>query len=438
MLKNYLKAGFGGASSQLIHLIGIPVISRLYSPDVYATWAIIIATSSIFGSIACFRYELAVVIPKSETKASYIFWLCILSSFGVGIFAILLMSTNLFLSSNPESYVNNFVTLKVLISTLIISMGVTYALQYWNVRQRAFMLNSLGLIALSFVTLSTQILYAITIEASFDGLVLGSLVGQLSIILLYLLGLFYIKSPELIKFNYNDFVKIAKEHHRFLIYSTPYTLFGVLRARGVVLILEMFLYKRFVGLFAFAYRIMNFPVSLVSGAIRPVLFKESAQKGVESIEQRVNQLLILLSFCGIPFVVGYFYYAEEIFLVLFGEKWAGSGEIGKFIILPAFTFVMCNWMDRIMDVLKQQRLTLILEVTFASTSIFSLWIGFVLSQNLYVALGMQCAILVLYNICYLTFVYKIAGYQQRFLGKLFIANVFFAILIIFCIESIIK
>ncbi len=46
MLKNFLKAG-GGAGTQAINFIGLPVIARLYAPEEYATWAIVFASAAI-------------------------------------------------------------------------------------------------------------------------------------------------------------------------------------------------------------------------------------------------------------------------------------------------------------------------------------------------------------------------------------------------------
>ena len=78
MLRNFLKAGIGGAGSQAINFLALPVISRLYAPKDYAVWAIIMASSSILGSIACLRYELAIVIPYDDEEASSLFWLCVI------------------------------------------------------------------------------------------------------------------------------------------------------------------------------------------------------------------------------------------------------------------------------------------------------------------------------------------------------------------------
>ena len=412
MLKNFLKAGFGGAGAQAINFLALPVISRLYAPEAYAIWAIVMATAAILGSIACFRYELAIVIPREEEEASAIFWGCIFSSLLLGMVVLLGAHTPWAQRVIAEYDVGPVWFYTVFTPLMISTMGISFALQYWNVRQRAFTINSVSQVALAAMTLLVQFIYARAATATTTGLLAGSLAGQLSLIVVCLAGYRNIAQPGI---NYQILKKIpniVRKHHRFLFYSTPYTMFGLLRSRASLLVLDYFLTSREVGLYAFAFRIINFPVSLLSSALRPVLFKEIAEQGAAVLEDRINNILKFLAMVATPVVVIYFFYAEDMFRLVFGEKWAGSGTMGKFIILPVFTFIFCNWMDRIMDVLGQQRLVLYLEISFASASIIGLWLGFVLHGGLYVALLLQCLILIAYNVCYLFLAYEKAGYHK--------------------------
>lgn len=413
MLKNFFKAGFGGAGAQAINFIGLPIIARLYAPEAYATWAILIATAGILGSISCFRYELAIVLQKCNAEASSVFLLCIISASVMGGFAFLIQQLSWVenLMGGQQGDLSLFSSM--FFPVMVTAMGVSFALQYWNVRQGAFMINSISQMALALVTLLVQSFYALNVSASATGLLFGSLAGQLALISVCLGSYRYVAYPVVSGMVVKKIPNLAVEHHRFLYYSTPYTLFGVIRSRAALFVLDYFLTSREVGLYAFAYRILNFPLSLFSSALRPVLFKETASLGVKALERKINYILRLLAFLGPPVVVGYFFYAEELFDLFFGEKWMGAGVMGKFIVLPVFTFMFCNWMDRIMDVLGQQRLVLFLEVFFSTSSITGIWLGFVWFSDLYIALSISCAILVIYNICYLFMAYARAGYDKQ-------------------------
>jgi O-antigen/teichoic acid export membrane protein len=419
VLKKFLKAGFGGVGAQAVNVLSLPIIARLYTPEVYATWAIVMATAGIFGSIACFRYELAIVIPKEEKEASSIFWWCVISAIGMGSIVALLAQMPWLQKFIKTETAGNEWFYSLFASLLVTTMGLTFALQYWNVRQKGYAINSFAQIALVVVTLILQAAWVMKYSASSIGLLIGSLGGQFTAVLLLMIGVIYTgRHPKIAEDILWGMPNIIRSQRRFFLYSTPYTLFGAARARVSVFVIDYFLTSREVGLYAFAHRVMNFPVSLVSNALRPVLFQETATKGVDLLEDKINKILKWMAVITIPFVVLYFFYAKELFILFFGERWAGSGFIGKFLILPVFTFMFCNWMDRIMDVMGKQRLVLILEITFASMSIGGLWIGFVLKLGLNGALLIQCIILIKYNIVYLYIAYDKAGYDKIKLYRL--------------------
>ena len=413
MIKNFVKAGCGGFAAQVVNLLSLPIISRLYMPEMYAKWAIIMATAGIFGSIACFRYELAIVLPKKEEEASSIFWWCVVSALCMGLLlALIAQMTWLQMFIETETVGSKWIC-SLFVSLLVTTMGLTLAFQYWNVRQQSYVLNSLAQIALVAVTLILQVAWATRYEASSVGLLIGSLGGQFTAVLLLIIGTQYTgRFPKTAKKIFWGIPNIIRSQKRFFLYSTPYSLFGAVRTRLSVVVLDYFLAIREVGLYAFAFRVINFPVTLISNTLRPVLFQETASKGVYLLENKINQILNWMVILVTPFAILYFFYAEELFILFFGERWASSGSIGKFLLLPAFTFLFCNWMDRIMDVMGKQRLVLILEIAFASLSIGGLWLGFVLNLGLGGALLIQCFILIKYNIIYLYIAYDKAGYDK--------------------------
>jgi O-antigen/teichoic acid export membrane protein len=429
MLKDFFKAGFGGVASQAISLLALPIISRLYAPESYASWAIIMATAGIFGAIACFRYELAIVIPKKEEEASSILWGCAISAITTGLIVAVILQIPWLHKIIMSETVGNEWFYTLFVPVMIVTMGFNFILQYWSIRQQAYTLNSFAQIVLVIVTLILQVFWAVKYSASSLGLLIGSCGGQIASVLVLLIGIFYIgKYPQIGRHIFKAIPNVFNQYRNFFIYSTPYTLFGTARDRASIFVLGYFLENKEVGLYAFAQRIMGFLVSLVSNAIRPVLFQNAASKGIKSVENKINNILRWLAIITIPFVVLYFFYAKEIFILFFGEKWAGSGFMGKFLILPVFTFLFCNWMDRIMDVMGKQRLTMIFEVVFASASIAGLWLGFILKTGLTGALLIQCIILIMYNIVYLYIVYDKAGYDKAKLFQLLYRGIIWAII----------
>ncbi len=436
MLKNFLHAGFGGFFSQLIVFLSLPFITRLYAPATYATWAIVMATAGILGTIACFRYELAIVTANDENDASSIFWACIVSSL---LFGVLILGSYFLIGQQHyfsiEKITFNLFHYFIFVSLVTTFMGVTAALQYWHTRHKSFFYNSIALIVSSFVTVIIQLLWAYKIAPSPYGLLLGS-VGGLFIAIVFQCSAIFLtrKIPALNLIIIQRIFICLKQQRLFLLYSTPYALFGVVRDRVTVLVMQMFLPMATVGLYALVYRVMNFPVMLVSNALRPVFFQACSAQGVKAIEPQLNRIMRWLVILAMPCVVIYFYFADDLFRLFFGPQWQGAGYIGKFLIFPVVTFLLVNWMDRIMDVLSQQKLTLMLEVTFSTLSIFGLWLGFFMGLGLPGALLIQCSVLVVYNVAYLMVAYGKAGYDRRKLFNLMPSAFAASILTAFTLE----
>ncbi len=410
--------------AQVINVISLPVIARLYAPGEYAVWAIVLATAAIFSMIACLRYELAIVLPTKDSDASMLFWcclvLCLCMGGGIGSVLLLPWVRTVFATSSLHVIPEHV----LIIFGLITATGAILALRYWCIRQKSFALNSVGQIVLAASTICFQISYATYFVGNSLGLMLGSLFGQVMSAGVMFAGLIFIR--KIPRFELKKIVRlpgILKKHRKFPQYSTPYTLFGCFRDRASIFVLQYFLSSNVVGIYAFTYRVMNFPINLISSALRPVLFQQVAATGVQSVEKRINGILTFLVIAVTPFLVFYFFYSKEIFVLLLGEKWGEAGHIGKFIILPVYTFLFCNWMDRIMDVLGKQRYVLCLELIFSFLSIGGLLLGFILNFGFDGALLIQSFVLVSYNLYYLCATFKVAGYSLSNLGKLLTLSV---------------
>ncbi|WP_338538508.1 oligosaccharide flippase family protein [Janibacter terrae] len=59
----------GTAAGQLIALVGAPIISRLYPPEVYGPFAVISALVLPAATVAALRYELAIAVPVEDLEA---------------------------------------------------------------------------------------------------------------------------------------------------------------------------------------------------------------------------------------------------------------------------------------------------------------------------------------------------------------------------------
>ena len=63
--KNVLTLMTGATIAQAIPIAISPILTRIYTPEDFGIFALFIAITTIFGTIANGRYELAIMLPKN-------------------------------------------------------------------------------------------------------------------------------------------------------------------------------------------------------------------------------------------------------------------------------------------------------------------------------------------------------------------------------------
>ena len=74
-----LKLVTGTTLAQIIVVLTSPLLTRLYGPEAFGFYALFASITGILGVIACMRYELAIMLPKTDEEAANLLGLCLLS-----------------------------------------------------------------------------------------------------------------------------------------------------------------------------------------------------------------------------------------------------------------------------------------------------------------------------------------------------------------------
>ena len=161
----------GAALSQLIAVVTLPFIARLYEPASFGFLASYIAVLSISAISICLRFDVAVPLPKNKEDGAA---LVVVSSFFSAILSFLLFVIFLFFSDRILPYLG----LESLESYLwiffpsVFLFGIYSALQYWHVREKNFGLIARARVVQVVVGVSIQILWGLNYLTDF-GLIAG-------------------------------------------------------------------------------------------------------------------------------------------------------------------------------------------------------------------------------------------------------------------------
>ena len=64
--KSLVIVGAGGAIGQIATVLFNPILTRLYTPESYGQWALLLSLALLATTISSLRYELAILLPDTH------------------------------------------------------------------------------------------------------------------------------------------------------------------------------------------------------------------------------------------------------------------------------------------------------------------------------------------------------------------------------------
>ena len=324
----------GTIVAQALPIAISPILARMYSPEDFGVLALFMAFATVFGSIANARYEMAIVIPKSEKEALSIFLLGLIVSGGLSLFLFIIVlifhGPILSLFDNKEiSIWLYFVPLSVL------GIGIYNSLNFYNTR-----VSNFKNIAKSNVVKSTILVLLNLVIGFFKNGPIGLVVGQ---IVSYFSG--NLKLYKAVSNNNNivkeitlkDIKEIAIKYKDFPKFTMPSTLANVLSQNLTSVVTSILFNIKTLGLYSFALRVMGSPSLLIGKAFSQVYINEASKQRREygNATQVFNNTLKKLLLISVPIFFVVFFIAEDAFAIIFGEEWRVAGLYAK-ILIPLF------------------------------------------------------------------------------------------------------
>ncbi len=338
--KNVLTLMTGTTIAQAIPIAISPILTRIYTPEDFGVFALFIAITAIFGSIANGRYELAIMLPKKDEDAINIFALgFIITCFISLILLILVLVFNDYftkLLGNEEiSFWLYFVPIAVFFT------GIWNILNYFNNRRKQYKDLRNSTIIKSIVLAAIQLSVGF-LKSGVTGLISGQIISQLFANTKLLKNI--IKDKLFIsKISRIRMLALLKKYKKFPMYSLPSTLADTSSQQLPYLVIPTIFSLTISGYFSFAKKIINLPSSLISSSISQVFYQSmvNAKNERYRLEILLFKTLKKLVLIALPTTLFLYFSTPYIFPFVFGENWTISGEIAQYLSLIFFiTFIV--------------------------------------------------------------------------------------------------
>ena len=319
------------AAGQLILLLAMPLLTRLYTPDEFGVLAVFTAVMSVILVISSMRYEFAIPLPRSQQSAQTLLFLALVINAGVAVVSLVLIA---FLNEEIArlSGIPELAGYLWLLPVVIFCAGSYKAFNYWAVRKQQYTSIARTKVLQSFANVITQITTGFFGFGAL-GLILGQLAGQAAGAFRLARGTDWsamlhrrVDKPRVLA--------LLRKHKRFPIYDVPAAFVNAMSTQLPNLFLAALFNPVVAGSYMLAERVLSMPMALLGQAVGQVLFGSSRAAGDSGTMYRMALRAIFgLTLVVIVPALVVFFFAGDLFVFIFGANWYEAGQYAAWMIV---------------------------------------------------------------------------------------------------------
>ena len=321
----------GTLLAQLIPFILQPFLRRYFDPEVFGAYSVYMSLLGILIIIASGKYELAIVLPKSDKNAINLVALNFILN---GIFNILLLFPLLFWNTEILLFLN--LSDKYKLYLYMVPAGTFLyngyqSVNYWLIRRKAFKPISINKFIRRGFEGAAQVGFAVAKQS--NGLIFGDILGNFINLIVFLkqgvkTGLNF-KWVSLIQIKY-----VLRKYSEF----PKYNLFpGFLSACSYLLpaiLINKFYGQKFTGYFDLSKMMLSIPLALIASSVSSVLLQKVSEKfkANQSLLSDLKPVLYITLIVAFMEWILIYFWGESIFVIIFGKSWQLAGTISQIMV----------------------------------------------------------------------------------------------------------
>lgn len=356
-----LSLGGGSAAAQVLGVLAMPVIARLFLPEAFGTAALFVSFSTILGYVAAFRYEFAIVLPKEDEAAANILIICFLGTIlttAVTVVLVALFGVRLLVFFNAP----DLVPYRWLFPISIFIFGTAQGLRYWNTRNRYFHRQGVARFADVAVRDSALIGGGLAGLTSGGHMIVARLIGELVSPLIFGVALLR-HDLEFIVQNcgWRNIRRWAKRYRRFPLFDVWTALVQAFSVKVIVLVLIRYFGPREAGLVSQGLLLLWIPSTVIGSSVFQVVLQRMAEhrasgKEISEVADKLYRTLFSIGFFPLALVslIG-----PDIFQSVLGRNWVESGVYARMLAPWIFFNFLYSPLSGVIYVLEKQQANLI-------------------------------------------------------------------------------
>tara|TARA_R110001592_G_scaffold163180_1_gene396919 strand:- start:2213 stop:3484 length:1272 start_codon:yes stop_codon:yes gene_type:complete len=363
-LKHILVLVSGTILAQIIPVLLQPFLRRIYSPEQFGLFAVYSSIFSMLAVVAAGKYDTTIVVPKEDSKASYLVLGSIIISLFfslVCLFFFILFNEQIILFFDFPQTISSWL---YFIPLSILFIAIFRSLNNWLIRKKQFKESSYNKIIRRTAEGTAQLTLSLFNGGS--GLIIGNIVGDFFNLIF---TFFQAKKSKLqLKFTPHLLKEVLYKYKDYPIYSAIPSLLNAVSLFLPVLIINKFYSQESTGYFDLSRQMLALPLALISTTVSQVLLQKVAEQKnnatkISSFILKLSSILLILSVVGGSII---YLFGPQLFSFIFGSDWLISGEIAQILVFGYCIKFIVSPLSTVFISLEKIRISSIWQVFYFS------------------------------------------------------------------------
>ena len=404
----------GNGLAQVVNVVGTLLLARLFAPDAFGSFALFMTIVSFLSVLGGARFELAIMLPESDTESANVLVLAVLTVGGITVASLALVplvhSVVAQLLGDPR------MGLWLWSAPIALFVNALYSvLSVWFGRMKRFQKLATTRVLQSMAIILSQ-LALLTFRPGGFALVGGWVIGETIGTALLVFQLFYYDGKFIAAaLDWAAVRQSVNKYKNFPLYKAPCSFVVNASSQMIFVILRVFSTLDVVGFYSMAARAVYLPVTLIASSMNDVFYEKAATElKTGKLEAFVTRLLRIQVVLAAPWLVLAAFDSKLVFGFILGAKWVPAASYAAVLASAGFLYFITSWLDRLFDIRGYQKLSLILEFAGNLLSLGGLaLVLWVRPERTVLAVMVYAGLQVLYSSIWLVFAFHVAEFNLR-------------------------
>lgn len=388
---------------QLLILLAMPVLTRIYGPSDFGVFAAFSASMGLVLVVSSMRYEMAIPLMRNDRSARAML-ICALGMNALTSVASLiavLVWGDYFARLLKAPLLENYL---ILIPIAILGAGSHRALNLWVLRRNGYVLAAKTKLLQSVTTVLVQLAAGFGASGPL-GLITGHIFGFTAGGLRLARGVAFNGHPIFSQSHRRRSIILLRGHGNFPRFDVPASLVDMLGLQLPSLALVALFGPAVAGTYFLAERMLTAPMGIVAQALAQSVLANARETNQQRqmVRQTINITIGLVVIMSAPVAVVVFG-GEYLFSRIFDESWRQAGSFAAWLVLGfAIQFIYSSISTTLMAT-KGQKVNLLIHTMLLVFKIAALVIGYrvgdpmssIIALSIANVVGGICAIIIVF------------------------------------------